>query len=301
MRPRDLTDFLLLAALWGASFLFMRVAAPAFGPFALVEARVAIAAAILLPLLAWRGGLAALCARAPTLAIVGVLNSAIPFVLFTYSTLTITAGWASILNATVPMWAALVAWLWLRERIRAAQSLGLAIGLVGVVLLVRGRVEFDPGGTQWSATLSIAAALLASLSYGVAANYTRRRLAGVDTLAVATGSQIAAALALAPFALATWPTAPVGVRDWAGALALGVACTGLAYILYFRLIDRVGAMRAASVTFLLPLFAVLWGGLFLGEAITVQMAAGGALILIGSALALGLVGASRAAATSAVR
>ncbi len=101
--------------------------------------------------------------------------------------------------------------------------------------------------------------------------------------------------------MATWPTAPVGVRDWAAALALGVACTGLAYILYFRLIDRVGAMRAASVTFLIPLFAVLWGGLFLGEAITVPMAAGGALILIGSALALGLVGASRAAATSAAR
>ncbi len=153
MRPRDLTDFLLLAALWGASFLFMCVAAPAFGAFALVEVRVAIAAVFLLPLLAWRGGLAALRARAPTLAIVGVLNSAIPFVLFTYSTLTITAGLASIVNATVPLWAALVAWLWLRERIRAAQSLGLAIGLVGVVLLVRGRVEFDPGGTQWSTTL----------------------------------------------------------------------------------------------------------------------------------------------------
>lgn len=301
MKPRDLTDFLLLAALWGASFLFMRVAAPAFGAFALVEVRVAIAAAFLLPLLAWRGGLAALRAHAPTLAVVGVLNSAIPFVLFTYSTLTITAGFASILNATVPMWAALVAWLWLRERIRAAQWLGLAIGLAGVVLLVWGRIDLRPGGSQWSATLAIAAALLASLSYGVAANYTKRRLAGVNTLAVATGSQIAAALALAPFALATWPAAPVGVRDWAAAIALGVACTGLAYILYFRLIDRVGAMRAASVTFLIPLFGVLWGAVFLSEAITLQMAAGGAVILVGTALALGFVGAPRAAATSAAR
>ncbi len=272
MKPRDLTDFLLLAALWGASFLFMRVAAPAFGAFALVEVRVAIAAAFLLPLLAWRGGLAALRARAPTLAVVGVLNSAIPFVLFTYSTLTITAGFASILNATVPMWAALVAWLWLRERIRAAQWLGLAIGLAGVVLLVWGRIDLRPGGSQWSATLAIAAA-----------------------------SQIAAAFALAPFALATWPAAPVGVRDWAAAIALGVACTGLAYILYFRLIDRVGAMRAASVTFLIPLFGVLWGAVFLSEAITLQMAAGGAVILVGTALALGFVGAPRAATTCAAR
>lgn len=301
MKTRDLTDLLLLAALWGASFLFMRVAAPAFGAFALVEVRVAIAAAFLLPLLAWRGGLAALRANAPTLAVVGVLNSAIPFVLFTYSTLTLTAGFASILNATVPMWAALVAWLWLRDRIRAVQWLGLAIGLAGVVLLVWGRIEFKPGGTQWSATLAIAAALLASLSYGVAANFAKRRLAGVNTLAVATGSQIAAALALAPFALWTWPAAPVGARDWSAAIALGMACTGLAYILYFRLIDRVGAMRAASVTFLIPLFAVLWGAVFLRETITVQMAAGGAVILVGTALALGLVGAPRRAATSAAR
>lgn len=301
MKPRDLTDFLLLAALWGASFLFMRMAAPAFGPFALVEVRVAIAAAFLLPLLAWRGGLASLRARAPTLALVGVLNSAIPFVLFTYSTLTITAGFASILNATVPMWAALVAWLWVRERIRAAQWLGLAIGLAGVVLLVWGRIDLRPGGSQWSTTLAIAAALLASLSYGVAANYTKRRLAGVNTLAVATGGQIAAALALAPFALATWPAAPIGARDWAAAIALGVACTGLAYILYFRLIDRVGAMRAASVTFLIPLFGVVWGAVFLSEAITLQMAAGGAVILIGTALALEFAGAPRAAATTAAR
>ncbi|GAB4477458.1 MAG: DMT family transporter [Burkholderiaceae bacterium] len=301
MKARDLTDLVALAALWGASFLFMRAAAPAFGPFALVEVRVAIAAACLLPLLAWRGGLAALRAQAPTLAVVGVLNSAVPFVLFTYSTLTLTAGFASILNATAPMWAALVAWLWLRERIRAAQWLGLAIGLAGVALLVWGRIDLRPGGSRWSATLAIAAALLASLSYGVAANYTKRRLAGVHALAVATGSQIAATFALLPFALWTWPNASVDANDWVAVIALGVACTGLAYILYFRLIDRVGAMRAASVTFLIPAFAVLWGAVFLHEAITARMAAGGAVVLVGTALALGLVGAPRSVATYAGR
>jgi drug/metabolite transporter (DMT)-like permease len=301
MKPRDLADLLLLAALWGASFLFMRVAAPAFGPSALVEVRVTIAVAFLLPLLAWRGGVAELRVHAPTLAVVGVMNSAIPFVLFTYSTLTITAGFASILNATVPMWAALVGWLWLHERVRPAQWVGLAVGLAGVLVLVWGKIDLKPGGTQWAATLAIGAALLASLSYGVAANYTKRRLAGVNTVAVATGSQVAAALALAPFALATWPAEKIGARDWSAAIALGVACTGLAYILYFRLIDRIGAMRAASVTFLIPLFAVLWGAVFLGEAITLQMVAGGAVILVGTALALGIVGAPRSVATSAAR
>jgi len=293
-RPRDWVDLVLLAALWGASFLFMRVAAPVFGPAALIEVRVGVAAACLLPLLAWRGGLPALQAKAAPIAVVGVLNSALPFVLFAYSTLALTAGFASIMNASVPLFTALIAWL-LRDRIRLSQWIGLAIGIAGVAVLVWDKISIKPGTSQWTVTLAIAATLLASLSYGVAANFTRRRLAGVDTLAVATGSQIVAAVAVLPFAWWSWPVNGIDTTSWITAIALGVACTALAYILYFRLIANIGALRAASVTFLIPLFAVLWGGLFLGESITRDMIVGGTIILIGTALALGLIAAPRAA------
>jgi drug/metabolite transporter (DMT)-like permease len=301
VKPRDLFDLLLLAALWGAAFLFMRIAAPVFGPVALVEVRVTIAAACLLALLAWRGGLPLLRAHAAPLVMVGVLHTAAPFVLFSYAVLSITGGLASILNATTPMWTAVVASLWLRERFRGAQWLGLAIGLAGVAVLVWGKVDLHPGGTQWSATLAIAAGLAGAASYGVAGNYTRRRLAGVNSLAVATGSQVGAALVLIPFTLALWPHGAIDARAWVAAVALGIGCTALAYILYFRLLEHVGAVRALAVTFLIPLFAVFWGGAFLDEPVSAQMLAGGAIILLGTALALGLIGAPRVAAAAPTR
>ncbi|MGE5336414.1 MAG: DMT family transporter [Gemmatimonadota bacterium] len=298
MKTRDLVDLLLLAALWGAAFLFMRIAAPTFGPVGLVEVRVSIAAVCLLALLWRRGGLPLLGAHARPLLMVGVLHTALPFVLFSYAVLSITGGLASILNATTPMWTALVAFMWLRERFRAAQWLGLAVGLAGVVVLVWGKVDLHPGGTQWSATLAVAAGLLGATSYGVAGNYTRRYLTGVNSLAVATGSQVGAALVLLPFAIALWPHGAIDARAWAAAIALGIGCTALAYILYFRLLANVGAVRALAVTFLLPLFAVFWGGIFLDEPVSAQMLGGGAIILLGTALALGLVGAPRPAAAA---
>lgn len=293
MRPRDLTDLVLLAALWGASFLFMRIAAPAFGPIALVEVRVALAAVVLAGLLLARAERGALRTHAAALAVVGVTNSALPFVLLTYATLSLSGGFAAILNATTPMWAALVGWLWLSERIRAPQWLGLAIGLAGVVVLLWGKLDFRPGSTHWQASLAIAAALLAAASYGVSANFTRSKLAGVPALVVATGSQIGAALALLPFSFFVWPQPAPGPGPWSAAVALALACTALAYLLYFRLIARVGALRAAAVTFLVPMFATVWGAIFLGEAVTPQMIGGGGLILAGTALALGLFGRAR--------
>jgi len=296
MRARDALDLLLLAALWGASFLFMRIAVPSFGPMALAEVRVVIAALFLLGLMAARGGGAALLANARPLAAVGVLNSALPFVLFSYGTITLTAGFAAILNAATPLWTALIAWLWLRSRIRPLQWLGLAIGVAGVGVLTWGKIDFKPGASEFAGTLAIAACLLATMSYGVAANLTKRQLAQVDSLAVATGSQCGAALSLAPLAIIFWPTVMPGGGAWLATITLAIACTGVAYILYFRLIARIGAMRAASVTFLIPPFATVWGAMFLGEALTTQMIAGGAVILAGIALALGLVGGAKSAA-----
>jgi drug/metabolite transporter (DMT)-like permease len=289
MRTRDLLDLFTLAALWGASFLFMRHAAPAFGPIALVQVRVSIAAVMLTGLLVLRGESAQLRVYAAPLTFVGVMNSALPFVLFTYATLYVTGGFAAILNATTPMWTALVGWVWLRDRVRLAQWIGLTIGALGVVALLWGKIDLRPGGTGWQITLAIGAAMLGALAYGISATFARQRLVSVPALVVATGSQIAATIVLLPLAIVAWPERTPALDAWASAIALAVACTALAYLLYFRLIARIGAVRAAAVTFLVPIFATLWGSVFLAEDVTLQMLVGGCVILGGTALALGLI------------
>lgn len=288
MKQRDLADLVLLGAIWGASFLFMRIAAPAFGPVALVAVRMAIGGLVLLPLLALRGDLPALRTHGARIALIGVLNSTLPFLLITYAMLTLTAAFGAVLNATVPMWTALVAALWLRDHPRPTQWLGLAVGAAGVVVLVGDRVDFKPGGAGWTETLAIGATLLGMLFYGLSANVARRTLTGVPTQATAAGSQLVAAVLLAPWAAWLWPAQPPTPGEWAAALVLGVICTGLAYVLYFRLIDRIGPMRTANVTYLIPVFATLYGTLFLGEPITLRLVAGGAIVLAGTALALGV-------------
>ena len=285
MKRRDVIDLVLLAALWGASFLFTRIAAPAFGPLALAEVRVAIAAAMLVPLLAWRADLSELRLHATRFLLLGAVNTAIPFSLFAYAALSITAGLASILNATAPLFTALVAWLWLRERLTLLQWLGMAIGMAGVAWLSASKAQFTLDGSA----LAIGAGVMASVSYGVSASVVKRYFTGVRPLAVAAGSQSAAALLLLPFAAASWPAGALRPVDWGSAVALGVLCTGLAYILYFRLIARVGPATAMTVTFLIPAFAMLWGGLILGESVTGTMLAGCAVILAGTALATGVV------------
>lgn len=291
MKRRDLIDLVLLAALWGASFLFTRMAVPAFGAFALAEVRVAVAATVLLPLLAMRGDFSELRARPGRFVLLGAVNTAVPFALFAWAALSITAGMASVLNATAPLFTALVAWLWLREKLSGLQWLGLAVGFAGVLWLAGARAGLGGDSGRWA----IAAGLGATLSYGLSANVARRYFTGVRPLAVAAGSQTAAALLLLPFAAASWPDRVPAPRDWAAAIALGVLCTGIAYILYFRLIARVGPATAVTVTFLIPAFAMLWGGVFLGEQLTAAMLAGCAVILAGTALATGLLRPRRSA------
>ena len=289
MSGRDVAELLCLAAIWGASFLFMRVAVPEFGPVVLTALRVAGAALLLLPLLAARGQLGALRAHWRPIAIVGLANSAVPFVLFSIAALAISAGLAAIFNATTPMWGALIAWLWLRERLSLSRITGLALGFAGVMGLAWDRASLRAGEHGVSPALAIAAAVAAALCYGFAANYTKRRLAGVPPLVAAAGSQAAAAIVLAAPALWWLPTTAPSTSAWAHVAALALLCTGVAYLLYFRLIARLGAPRAMTVTYLIPLFAMLWDFAFLGETLTSAMVAGGAVILLGTALASGLV------------
>ena len=289
MTRRDGTELVLLGAIWGAAFLFMRLGAVDFGPLALVFIRVCGASLMLLPLLAWQGEMAALRQHWKPIALVGIINSALPFALFMLAALVLGAGLMGVFNATAPIWGALVAWLWLGERPTASRGLGLAIGIVGVVGLAWGKADFKPGEHGISPALGIAACLAASVLYGVAANYSRKRLAGVAPMAVAAGSQLSAAAVMLVPAWVAWPAVNPSAMAWAAAATLALMCTGLAYVLYFRLIAHAGAANAISVTFLIPGFAMLWAWLFTNEQPTITMLIGCAVILLGTALATGLL------------
>ena len=292
MSARDSTELLLLAALWGAAFLFMRVAAPEFGPVTLAFLRVAGAAAVLLPLLAHRGQLGALRRHAWPIFVVGVTNSALPFACFSFAALAISAGLSSIFNATTPLWAALIAWLWLGDRPPRRRWLGLAIGFAGVGWLAGDKASVQPGAHGVSPAMAIAACLVAASLYGFSANYAKRRLGGADgapPLAIAAGSQLGAAIALLGPGLWLWPAQMPGATAWGAAVALSIACTALAYILYFRLIAHAGPANASAVTFLIPAFALSWGALFLDERPTAAMLAACGVILVGTALATGVL------------
>lgn len=293
MSRADLSRLLLLGALWGASFLFMRMGADDFGPLALVFLRVAGASLLLMPLVLLRGEGPALRRHWRVIALVGLVNTAVPFVLFTTAALVLSAALMAVFNATVPIWGALVAWVWLHDKLNASRWLGLAIGLAGVVFLSWDKADFNTGTQAITSAISpavgIAACLLASVLYGIGANVSRRHLSGVPPLAVAAGSLVSASVFTLVPALLTWPAATPGAAAWGSALALAVGCTALAYVLFYELIARVGATKAISVSFLIPAFALLWGWLALGEQPTVSMLTGCAVILLGTALATGLV------------
>ncbi|EHK66843.1 DMT family transporter [Achromobacter arsenitoxydans] len=285
MRQRNLMDLLLLAAVWGGSFLFMRVAVKEFGPIALIELRVGLAALFLLPAAMWRGKLPLIARHWKALLVVGTLNAAVPFLLYAYAAQSLGAGFLSVANAVTPVWGAVVGWLWLKDKLPWMRSLGLLIGLVGIIVLVWDKLDFQAGGTG----PAVLAAVSAPVFYGIAANWTKRFLSGVDALASATGSMIAASLVLLPLAIPAWPDAPASASAWISTILLAVVCTGAAYIIFFRLIANVGPTGAVSVTFLVPIFGVVWGAWLLDEALTPSIVIGAAIILVGTALALGLL------------
>jgi drug/metabolite transporter (DMT)-like permease len=293
MKPRDAAELLLLAALWGGSFLFMRVAAPEFGPAALAFVRVALASAVLLVLVAARREAPALQRHWRPLLVVGLVNSALPFALFGVAALVLSAGLSGILNATAPLWGAVVAWLWLKDRPTAMRTAGLVLGFAGVLVLAWDKASVKAGPHGVSPALGMTACIAATLLYGFSVNYTKRALAGVAPLAVAAGSQAWAAVFTLPAAWWLWPTVLPGVAAWSAVVVLAVACTALAYLLYFRLIAHVGPSQAITVTYLIPLFAIGWGVLFLGETVSASMVAGGVVVLLGTGLATGFIGGAR--------
>lgn len=281
MKPLQIAELLLLAALWGGSFLFMRIAAPELGPVWLIEFRVLLSGLTLLPLLVKQGLLNQMRVHRRSLMVVGLLNSALPFSLLAFTSLSLPAGTTAILNGTVPFFGVAVAYVWLREKLTTSRILGLMVGFAGVVVLVGLRgTAITPG-----ILLAIATGLCAALMYAIAAPFIRLHLHGVPSLVIATGSQLSAAAFLLPLLPFTQPHRLPSQGAVLAVIGLALLSTSLAYILYFRLIHTVGSTRALTVAYLIPLFAILWGAIVLNETITVSMVAGGALILLGTAIA----------------
>ncbi|HEY6641777.1 DMT family transporter [Povalibacter sp.] len=270
-------ELLALGAIWGASFMFMRIAAPDFGALALVEVRLVLGGLILAPFL-WRERRHFSRNLWWKIAGIGAINSAIPFVLFAWAAQRAPAGIGAISNATAAMFTAVIAFAFFGERINSRRAIGLVAGFAGVVVLASGKTS---GESVWPAAL---AGTFAAFLYGVGGNLLRKHLSGIPAGANASATLLCASLLLAPLAITHWPDHAISARSWFSAGMLGVVCTGIAYMLFYRLIYRIGAPRASTVTYLIPLFGVAWAWLLLDEPVTASMALACTLILGGVAL-----------------
>ncbi len=273
---------LCLAAIWGGSFLFMRVAANTFGPAYLIEFRVTFAAVALLLIAVYLKKKLTLTAHTKHFFIIGLFNSAVPFLLFAYAAQTLNASTLAILNSTAPIWGALVGFAWYRSPLTAKSVLGMLIGIGGVAVLV----GLDTSTIGEEAMLPIAASLMASFSYGIATNYTKNA-PQVPAFDNAHGSMWAAVIWVLPLLPFLPMRAEPSHFEWSSVVTLGVVCTGFAYLLYFRLVSDIGPASALTVTFLVPVFGILWGYLVLDEPVGSNTIIGTILVLNGTMLVTG--------------
>jgi drug/metabolite transporter (DMT)-like permease len=278
MKPADFIRMLVLSAIWGASFLFMRIAAPVLGALPTAFFRTLLGAGAMVGMLlavrtAWRWDAQTRGAMA-----VGVINSAIPFSMYAYAAKHLPAGYSAILNATTPLMGVAVGALFFGESFSARKLLGVALGMSGVAVLT----QAGPVPVTHAVVLGALACLVATFCYGLAGFFAKRWTTGLEAKQVALFSQLGASIALAPLFALNPPTQWGGTHVWLAMAALGIVCTGIAYILYFRLIADIGPVKSLTVTFLIPLFGVLWGALFLAEQLSWAHGAGG--LLIGAAL-----------------
>lgn len=285
-------DYLLLAALWGSSFLFMRIGASEFGPLATAWTRVFVATLFLGPFMVRQGHWPIFQKNWKLILGFGAFNSALPFALFAYAVLHISTGLSAILNAAVPLFAAMVAWVWLGDRLNLWRIAGLIIGFMGVALLASNQTNYhsaaNPDASAWGQYTAIAACLLATLCYAISGSFTKKYMPNLPPLVSATGSQLGATLALTLPAFWAMPAVMPSAQAWGALIVLGVACTGIAYIFYFRLVNLAGPAKALTVTFLIPVFALIYGVAFLNESVTLSMVLLGGVVVFGTALSSGI-------------
>lgn len=268
---------LVLAALWGSSFLFMRIAAPPLGPAVLIDARVILAALTLLLLALLLRKPVSLLTHKKHFLILGLFNTALPFMLIAYAAQTLNASTLSILNSTAPIWGALIGAIWARTPLTKSVMLGLILGVLGVIVLV-GKEASLVGS---DAIIPMICSVLASFSYGIATNYAKVA-PKVDSFNNAHGSMWGSVVIMTPLAL-LFPAREAMTFDiTAAVIILGIFCTGVAYILYFRLISDIGPSSALSVTFLIPVFGILWGHVFLDEPVGWNTLMGTVLVVAGT-------------------
>ena len=279
MAPFDVVLLLALSAIWGSSFIFIRYLAPLIGPVATADLRMLFAGIALALLFIVTRTAAGWRKNFRHFLVIGLLNSAIPFLLYSLGALVLPAAVEAIFNSMSPMFGALFAAIWLAEPLTVRKVAGLALGIGGVVTMS------SLGGLQWdlSTVTAVAACLLAPMCYGLAGVYIRRQAADVRPIAVAGGSQLFGGLALLPFVgIFPPPASAVDVRVAVVVVVFALLCSALAYIIYYRLIADVGPTRALTVTFLIPVFAMGWGRLVLGEPVTISMVLGAVIILGGT-------------------
>ncbi|CEP37131.1 MULTISPECIES: DMT family transporter [unclassified Halomonas] len=285
MSSADTLRLILLSSLWGLSFIFMRVAAPEFGAVPLVFVRMGIGALLLVPLLISLHYLRLIWQHKGPLLLLGVVNHVLPFSLLALATTQLEAGFTSLINATTPIFTALLGALFFATAIQRQQYVGLALALLGVYILSANRLDFALGGDGWF----ILAALGATFCYGIASNYSKTRLSHLPARVLAAGSSAMSALVLLIPGILLWPNDPISPLAWGNALALAGLSTTLAFLLYFGLLASAGATATSTVTFLVPVSALIWGYLLLGETLNLQIIAGMVITLIGTAIATKLL------------
>lgn len=285
MKLSDTLLLLLLAAIWGLSFIFMRATAADFGPVVLIAIRIGIAALCLLGVLFAKQRLQEFIRHWKSLLLIGLLNSALPFVFLAYASLSLNAGLLSVINALTPAFTALIAHFWLNDKMTKLQSLGMVIGFLGITVLVWEKMSWDT-----AAWLPILAAIMTTVTYGIAANSTKKYLNDVSSLTATAGTLFFAALFLLFMSVFFLPDfSAIPVLSWGYAIALGVLCTAFAYVIFFRLIRSIGPAKAVAVTFIIPIFAFIWAYVLLGEVVTVRMWVATIIILFGTSLVTGVV------------